>query len=316
MIVTCQCGKQHKNIKVFPVRCRCGHTTPAPADYVPPKIKPRPKTLAPPRVKRDCGCGKESPVTHIHLPQETIPAPKSNRLVIVVVANKIAADQYEITGPAIRQYAEKCNADFRAIEGDVCPDWSMGNKWRISQYVKNYEQTLYLDVDVVIRDNAPNIFDNTPKDKIALYDEYRDTIDNVPNDWIQDDSDMISDLMGWEKSKRTWSANGGVMVLPRWAADLYRPPTKPFLKNWCIDQALLTQQLDRLDIQPHLLDHRWNHIFVGQDFWSKIHNAYFIHLNGSRPHSFRLDLLRRLVAGDYTPVAPPPHADWRPQWAR
>jgi len=48
------------------------------------------------------------------------------------------------------------------------------------------------------------------------------------------------------------------------------------------------------------LDWRYNLEFIDYDFWSKIEDAYFIHLNGSKPLEYRLELLHRIINKNYT----------------
>ncbi|MEX1026466.1 MAG: hypothetical protein WD049_00440 [Candidatus Paceibacterota bacterium] len=236
-------------------------------------------------------------------------------LIIVVVGGKTTEEQWQITGPRIENYARRVGADLKVLMGDHHPGWPMANKWRIQPFVAKYERTLYLDVDVFISPDAPNIFDAVPKNRFGLFDEFADTRFNVPGNWIQKEGNAICDSQGWPRIQLTWSANGGVLLFPKWASDLYAPPEKKVKKYWCLDQGLLTLQLERFQIQPHFLDRKWNHGFVGSQFWRGIKDAYFVHLNGSRPHSYRMALLRRFAAGDFSRLNPPATAHWRPQWA-
>src|SRR5690606_3590559 len=100
------------------------------------------------------------------------------------------------------------------------------------------------------------------------------------------------------------------------SAGLYAPPAGKFEKTWwCLDQALLSMTLDRHGITPWLLDSTWNHGYIADNFWTGMPDANFIHLNGSRPHDYRMQLLRRICSGNYDRMDPPKQANWRPRWA-
>ena len=279
-----------------------------------PDIYSRPNVF---HSESSCPIGKWGPEHHeANFPPEPVPPRSSERAVVVVVANREAAEQFAFTGPRMEAYARRCGADFRVIRGNHCRGWPMANKWRAAAFFAEYDRTLYLDVDVIVSPDAPDIFAEVPEHRIAVFDEYDDTKDNLAHDWIQEESDQVSDLVGWPRMRRTWLLNGGVMLFPRWAAGLYGPPPGKFRRIWCLDQTLLTMHLDRFGIRPHLLDQKWNHGFIADNFWQDAPAAHFVHLNGSRPHEYRMWLLDRMCRGNWDRADPPTNAGWIPRWAR
>ena len=268
---------------------------------------------------------------------DKIPSPKKDLAICTIGANESAKEQLDITREHIISYAKKCNADYVELHGDQCPEMPMYNKYRLNQVTQHYKKTLYLDVDVVIRPNAPNLFEITPNDKISAFDEYpvvqtSQDLDfailaKEKNVWHQAAAWFLAerDLIGLHYSSvpnHLWCANGGVLMIPHGLRKLYRQPKKPYPCLWCFDQNLLSTRLNRSNFNK--LHAKWNWGYVGSKFWQGLESAYFIHANGSRPHKYRLELLTRLCEGNLAMFSPPntniipqnwEDADhWRPTW--
>lgn len=251
----------------------------------------------------------------LKLPSESYPLQNSDLLVVAVAAGSKAEHQFAITGPLMREYAEKCGADFISLHGDMCPHWPMGNKYRIYPLLRRYTQTLYLDVDVVVRPHAPSIFPLCRSYDFAAWDEFGEVRDNIPGDWVQQESDAFMASQGLLPVYRTTMFNGGVMAFHRSGSDIYRPPEKPFPDQWCHDQHLVTVRAMTRDVR--FLDSQWNHAYISRRFWNKndLLSAYFIHANAGPTTSleYRLQLLQRFSDGVFDRVEPV-GAAWIPRW--
>jgi len=255
-----------------------------------------------------------TPRIAIHITgSDPVPEPKSDKLIIAVAGGQPSEEQFEITGPLMREYAGRCGADFVALKGDQCKDWSMANKYRIHPFVKAYQRTLYLDCDVIVKRSAPSIFDHTAGSQFAAWDEYEHVRRNLSGDWIQRESDEFCHSQGLPTAKRTTMVNGGLMLFDKSVADSYTIPQSPIADHWCSDQHCVTVWLQTRGIAPQWLEDRWHHSYVAPWFWDcdKLESAHIIHANGSRPHSYRLELLQRLADGNYDRIDTP-GADYVP----
>lgn len=219
---------------------------------------------------------------------DELPEKQSDYAICVIAANDIASELLDITRESIQSYAKRCNADYIELSGDQHPYWPMANKYRLYQVTSVYKKTLYLDCDIVIREDAPNIFDNTPDDKISAYDEYDVWTQNGDVQWIKDQQELIIqrfcspefrekflDNGAFIEPKRM--LNGGVLVIPNELSDYYKQPDDVYPKQWCFDQNLLTLMLpeDKL----HNLDRRYNCLYSSRDFYVNHKDSYFIHAN-------------------------------------
>ncbi len=257
------------------------------------------------------------PLVHIRLTPAPIEEPTSDRLVICVAGGDDYERQAAITAPAMRAYAERVNADFRLLSGDQFPAWAMANKYRACPYIAAYDRTLFLDADVVISPEAPDIFDVVPPESIAVFNEYP-TVHwhGGSTDWVQREGNHICLSQEITPFRQTWMINAGVFILPRCHALLYAPPSKAVPTYWCAEQQWFTIRIAQSGAVPFHLDRRWNYSFVEQDFWQAAADAHFIHLNGSRPLSYRLELLSRMTARNFTRLDPPKDIGFLPNWLR
>lgn len=222
---------------------------------------------------------------------DDIPTPTSDYAVCVIPANDSAMELLDITRDSIKSYAKKCGADYIELTGDQHPDWPMANKYRVHRVTSTYKKTLYLDCDILVTEDAPDIFQSTPNDVISAYDEYEDwkVKDNVV--WIKNQQEMIFRKFLDDEYTPNYikngaflepksMINGGVLVIPKKLSDYFRQPDKQYPKQWCFDQNLLTLILPKDKLFK--LDKKYNCTYNSNNFYSSHKEAYFIHVNDLR----------------------------------
>jgi hypothetical protein len=216
----------------------------------------------------------------------------------------------DLSLPMMQNYANRVGAELHVIDSDLRPEYKMANKWRLSSFARNYDQTLYLDSDVLIMPNAPDIFSAVPNG-FAARDEGPD-YQYRPNWYLNEALDLFNSQ--GVTHELAHCANGGVMLMTPETAELYEePPHKPYSQLWCTDQHWLSYRLETTDKPVTWLDDRWNWGFIRRDWWMGLTDAWFVHLNGSRPLSYRLELAERIKAGRFEKFLPPNTADWKPE---
>lgn len=238
---------------------------------------------------------------------DDISAPTSDYAVCVIPANQSAMDLLDITRDSIKSYAKKCGADYIELSGDQHPAWPMANKYRLHKVTSTYKKTLYLDCDIFVRPESPNIFEITPDNRISAYDEWEIWEDKKETLWIQREQEVIvrktldkeakHRLINNGKFTANAMINGGVMVIPQSLSDVYKQPKTPYPRQWCFDQHCLSLLLDKSKF--HNLDKKFNLEYVNPDFFSTHEDAYFLHINNLRkkPH-IRTGILQSLVEGN------------------
>ena len=68
--------------------------------------------------------------------------------------------QYELVRDNLMAYAKKCHADFRFIDDYIDKDKKRdiySQKLLIPDYLREYEQVLFLDLDIIISPDCPDM---------------------------------------------------------------------------------------------------------------------------------------------------------------
>ena len=208
---------------------------------------------------------------------DQLPERKSRFAVCVIPANESAMELLDVSRDSIKSYAEKCGADYIELTGNQCEDWPIANKFRLYHVTSVYEKTVFLDCDVIVKDNAPNLFKITPDDKISAYDEYHDWPDRK---WIINQYQTINKAFGkpFDLNIPSFMINSGVLVIPNSCCEYYKQPSEPYPKIWCFDQQYLSMCLP--DDKFFRLDRRWNNCLATIDFWDYLETSYVQHING------------------------------------
>ena len=153
---------------------------------------------------------------------DELPPQENDIALCVVPANGRASHQLDATRESLVNYAKRCGADFIELSGNQCKEWPMANKYRVYQVTQKYKKTLYVDCDVVIKKDAPNIFELTPDDKISAFNEF----DIHPtNKWIKQEQETVYfklNMKSPEVDLGVKMLNGGVMVIPQSLANYYQ----------------------------------------------------------------------------------------------
>lgn len=76
-----------------------------------------------------------------------------------------------IVYPNFKAYAKRVGADFESIEDCRRPDCPLLEKLRIGEYLGAYDRVLFLDGDLLVRPDCPNLFGLVPPGHYAAYDE-------------------------------------------------------------------------------------------------------------------------------------------------
>jgi hypothetical protein len=225
-----------------------------------------------------------------------------SRLLVTVAVGESAKRELAITGPLFEAYAARVGARFLAITEPTGQPHGMMEKWVVHYLSKSVPLLCYIDADIVIKPDAPNVFE------MPLGPHGWAAFDERPHlsksNWIDTEAAEVAAHQGLPVPARHPSYNGGVLLLTPQSADLYAPPDKPFVYRHCYDQSLLSVRASGGGRPASPLDRRFNWCAVSRDFWDGLDRAWFVHLNGMGFGPHRLDLLRRFAAGDYTPGKP------------
>jgi hypothetical protein len=214
---------------------------------------------------------------------------KGGRRLVITVATGKAREWLRYTEGPMRAYAEACGADFVVLKNTTQGWWGL-EKFRVYEFAKAYDQTLYLDADVLITTSADNLFE-LPHDDVSIYDE---TGDLKSSGWLSDAWKKVTRCLGMpyydeisyaDSPRRTIrygrSYNSGVVLCTRDGASVWTPPKLPIPTDLHVaEQIVVGFNLMRFnpEINPLPMTRNlqsWNGLFV-----IRLPEAQFVHLSG------------------------------------
>lgn len=195
----------------------------------------------------------------------------------------------ELTHPRIKQYADKIGADFLAITeqkiSQTTPHWE---KFQIRELLDTYDRILYLDTDILIREDCPDLFDIVPENELGVFNEGKFT--DRSKELMIDCCKAYGVQMDWDAEYY----NTGVMVISKAHKDLFNRPIKEYCSFY--EQTYLNMIISLmkpLGLKTYNLDHKFNRMtcmdkFTGEERFA----SYLIHYAGYPNIEYVLDLIK------------------------
>jgi len=192
--------------------------------------------------------------------------------------DKVATpDKYShITLPTLQEYANKVNADFAIVKDDhkqfnhPTPHFLI---FECFNYFlsKDYAQMLYLDLDIVIKKNAPDIFAQYPSGFCVAEDL---NITTHPG-FVQNEYKIWTEKI-FKKQLGSFYFNSGVILSDRGAMEKYMEvaracPKKIEKLSWLGgfgEQHMVNYLLHKSGLEPIILNRRFNDLVCNDPFFA------------------------------------------------
>lgn len=209
-------------------------------------------------------------------------------LVLTISVGDAYQKMAEITHPSIKKYAEKIGADFLNLSekkiAQTTPHWE---KFQIFDLLSKYNRILYLDTDLIVREDCPNLFDEVDESKLGMFNE-------AP--FTDRSKELLIDVCRQYNVKLdSWNGkyfNSGVMVISKRHKNLFRKPQKEVFNFY--EQSYLNMMIAKQDIYMHELDYKFNRMTcMDRVTGEERHGSYIIHYAGYPNLDFVLDLIPR-----------------------
>jgi hypothetical protein len=214
-------------------------------------------------------------------------------LIITVAVGEEYGELIKLTGPHLEAYAERCNVDYIVIDGEKTQEYPWLEKMRVHPFVLKYNRTAFVDADVFVTKDAPNIFDEVPEDCVGAFCDWEQSLINAEkhgpqwvDKWKYERLDVARNVLTpkdnsryIELSDNKTLINSGVIICSKAHADVWEPITTPFVKHTLSEQYLVEMRI-LLRHKWHQLDEVWNcqPWFADSHFYKK--PSYFKHLAG------------------------------------
>lgn len=200
---------------------------------------------------------------------------KKENLVLTISIGEHYNKISELTVPFIKNYADKIGADFLLInefnEKYITQKW---NKFYISELLNQYKRIIYLDIDIIIRKDCPNLFEIVPENCLGMFNEGRYV---ARYEFLEQASEYYGEPL------KKWNGkfyNSGVMVISRIHKQLFRMPKGiDFVET---DQPYINLRILNDKIEMFDLDYRFNRMDILDSICgiSRL-DSYIIHYAGA-----------------------------------
>lgn len=199
---------------------------------------------------------------------------KTKNVVLTIAIGDLYSEVSEVTHPTIKRYADKIGADFvvwRDQGNHMSPHF---RKLDIVSLFKEYDRVLYVDTDIIIREDAPNIFDIVPYNEMGMFDEGRFIPERGPN--------MLKYLTSFGVDPKKWDRkyyNTGVMVFSKVHHLLFMKPPEEFDNFY--EQTHINMMICILGGKVHDLSYKFNRMYVMDEKTGETRlDSYFLHYAG------------------------------------
>lgn len=178
------------------------------------------------------------------------------------------------THPQIRAYADKIGADFIVLKSTGLPIICY-EKFQIRDLLDKYDRVFYIDSDVIVSPETPNIFELVPREMMGFLDE-------SPLGYDQDFIEFLREygrkfLSSWTMHRKCY--NAGVFVCSREHREVFKLPEK--LIKHHEDQSYLNLRLLEESTPIFELPYQYNRM-IYLDLVVKEHRlkSYIVHYAG------------------------------------
>jgi predicted O-methyltransferase YrrM len=235
--------------------------------------------------------------------------PKDTLVITVATGEQYERMMLNVTGPYMHQYAQRIGADFLALTGVTQVWWGL-EKFRVGPIAAKYKRTLFVDADILIRSDAPNIFDTVPEGSIGMCNDWAVQGDHG---WHRIEREKLWESQGVPPLYPEYMRNSGVIVVDDIHADIWTPPLHPVPGNH-VDEQFWVERWTRF-YDFYELPMRWNTQWYYPDFRHTRDAAYFLHF-ACCPHDRRMVELQSEIAAGNTcattvPAVPTSWSDFK-----
>lgn len=206
----------------------------------------------------------------------------------------------EVTHPTIKLYADRLGADFIVIDkadtSMISPHWG---KFKLCDLLNTYDRIIYLDTDLIVRDDCANLFDLVPYSQIGAFNEAR---------YVSREYSLIETAkaynVDWEKLR--WNGkyyNTGVIVLSKCHKNFFKKPDveySNYFEQSYINLKIAQEESTRTTEDKTLmydLPYKFNRMTCLDFSGEERHASYIIHYAGYK-YVVSKDTIKSLIQID------------------
>jgi hypothetical protein len=167
------------------------------------------------------------------------PATNRQRAIVTVANGTEFVELLKLTRPAMQAYADRVGADLIDLDNDTA-DWGFMEKFRTFHFARQYEQTLFVDVDAIITNRCPDLFDMYADADIAAHDDWSFLF---KTDWLERERNTVANRSGLAIEHTAQCLNSGIVLVDQSAADVWNKPLVDIGTSHCAEQIYLEHNI-------------------------------------------------------------------------
>lgn len=205
---------------------------------------------------------------------QQIDEPVSSCALVTMCIGEAYESLAQLTMPTLRAYANKIGIDFVIIdEKRISTTYTMYEKYQIYDLLEIYDRIIYMDLDIIVRLDCPNLFDIVPYAMIGLFNEGN----FLDSSTVIAEASKIHEIPYPEWNNQSY--NAGLIVISKYNKELVTKPeneVKMYGPYPHYDQPHLTLKILSEGYQVCELDYRFNRMRVMEWFIKETPLASFI----------------------------------------
>lgn len=221
------------------------------------------------------------------------------KIITTVAIGEKGQEWADISHPWMRRYAESCGADFFSLSGSGLKDlWPGFSKLLLGRLLDDYDRLIYVDSDILISPNAPNLFDLVPPESVGATRIDQLSPHEAPavaNGWVKNDIELSQIMFGPAGWSDTYY-NSGALVFSKahkkifdqalnCAQAWHEVPTDRSQETFRVfaDQSLFNYWTQALQFDVCDIGHAFNHT-PAFNLRNHRYGSHFYHYVRLRPH--------------------------------
>jgi len=189
----------------------------------------------------------------------------------------------QFTLPILKMYAKKWGADFKIL-GDQSYNELGEAMWNYRTLIfydlfEIYDRILYLDSDIIINNNCPNVFDVVPYDTAGLVMEDKGSRLKARRKLIADIKSAYGDIEHWT----TGYPNTGLYLTSKIHRDIFTKINGKLWDRLGYDGCHFMYQIMKFGYKWVDLGYKWNHMSMFSEPWNgspSRFNSHILHYAG------------------------------------
>lgn len=216
------------------------------------------------------------------------------RLVITVATGHKFHELLDVTEPLMRAYSARIGADFVALRNETQSWWGL-EKFRVKKFARAYDRTLFVDCDVILRSETPDMFSLVPPGSVGLHQDYPHLTQDA---WLKTEWAAVMASQGVPRVLPEQSClNTGVVVCDKSTAYIWDAPPRPLPGQHCDEQLWIESTIRTFGVPVVELHSSLNCQWWMRDFAKREPLSSVVHL-ANCPIDERTAMAKRLAGNN------------------